>query len=170
MNAAIDRLEQKLVQYARTRSGLFLENAPWRLCRMRRGRSDRLRDSEALSRQPPRLTRENWSLSPRPHGGTKYVFGSSQSWTCQERRFTVPGLELLIWRRLCTDKVHNSCILSACDLGRGEGILEDVEMDNFFIAEYFDWRVKRFSLLDRLTSRVLSNLLGKTEFRSARFL
>ena len=40
-------------------------------------------------------------------------------------------------------------------------------MDNFFIAEYFDWRIKRFSLLDRLASRVLSKLLGKTEFRSA---
>jgi O-methyltransferase len=42
-------------------------------------------------------------------------------------------------------------------------------MDNFFITEYFDWRIKRVSLLDRLTSRVLSKLLGKTEFRSADF-
>ena len=39
-------------------------------------------------------------------------------------------------------------------------------MDNFFITEYFDWRIKRFSLVDRLVSRVLSKLLGKTEFRS----
>ena len=42
-------------------------------------------------------------------------------------------------------------------------------MDNFFITEYFDWRIKRFSLMDRLTSRVLSKVLGKTEFRSAEF-
>ena len=42
-------------------------------------------------------------------------------------------------------------------------------MDNFFITNYFDWRVRRLSLLDRLTSRVLSKLLGKTEFRSADF-
>lgn len=42
-------------------------------------------------------------------------------------------------------------------------------MDNFFIAEYFDWRTKRFSLLDRIVSRVLSKLIGKTEFRSADF-
>jgi O-methyltransferase len=42
-------------------------------------------------------------------------------------------------------------------------------MDNFFITEYFDWRIKRVSLLDRVTSRVLSKLLGKTEFRSADF-
>ena len=42
-------------------------------------------------------------------------------------------------------------------------------MDNFFITEYFDWRIKRFSLLDRVSSRVLSKLLGKTEFRSADF-
>ena len=43
-------------------------------------------------------------------------------------------------------------------------------MDNFFIAEYFDWRIKRFSLLDRIVSRVLSKLIGKTEFRSADFV
>lgn len=43
-------------------------------------------------------------------------------------------------------------------------------MDNFFITEYFDWRVRRFSLLDRLVSRVLSKILGKTEFRSADFV
>jgi O-methyltransferase len=42
-------------------------------------------------------------------------------------------------------------------------------MDNFFITEYFDWRIKRFSLMDRVVSRVLSKLLGKTEFRSAAF-
>lgn len=42
-------------------------------------------------------------------------------------------------------------------------------MDNFFIADYFDWRIKRFSLFDRIVSRVLSKLLGKTEFRSAAF-
>ena len=42
-------------------------------------------------------------------------------------------------------------------------------MDHFFITEYFDWRIKRVSLLDRLTSRVLSKLIGKTEFRSADF-
>jgi hypothetical protein len=42
-------------------------------------------------------------------------------------------------------------------------------MDNFFITNYFDWRVRRLSLLDRLTSRVLSKVLGKTEFRSADF-
>jgi O-methyltransferase len=43
-------------------------------------------------------------------------------------------------------------------------------MDNFFIAEYFDWRIKRFSLLDRIVSRVLSKLIRKTEFRSADFV
>ena len=42
-------------------------------------------------------------------------------------------------------------------------------MDNFFITEYFDWGIKRFSLMDRVVSRVLSKLLGKTEFRSAAF-
>ncbi len=42
-------------------------------------------------------------------------------------------------------------------------------MDNFFIGEYFDWKIRRFSLLDRLVSRVLSKMLGKTEFRSADF-
>src|ERR1700733_13111759 len=40
-------------------------------------------------------------------------------------------------------------------------------MDNFFITEYFDWKIRRFSLMDRLVSRVLSKALGKTEFRSA---
>jgi O-methyltransferase len=43
-------------------------------------------------------------------------------------------------------------------------------VDNFFIAEYFDWRIRRYSLLDRVVSRVLSKLLGKTEFRSADFV
>ena len=43
-------------------------------------------------------------------------------------------------------------------------------MDNFFITEYFDWRIKRFSLLDRIVSRVLSKIIGKTEFRSADFV
>ena len=42
-------------------------------------------------------------------------------------------------------------------------------MDNFFLTEYFDWRICRISLLDRLVSRVLSKLVGKTEFRSADF-
>ena len=42
-------------------------------------------------------------------------------------------------------------------------------MDNFFITEYFDWKIRRFSLLDRLISRLLSKMLGKTEFRSAVF-
>jgi O-methyltransferase len=42
-------------------------------------------------------------------------------------------------------------------------------MDNFFLTEYFDWRIKRFSLMDRVVFRVLSKLLGKTEFRSAAF-
>jgi hypothetical protein len=42
-------------------------------------------------------------------------------------------------------------------------------MDNFFITEYFDWRLKRFSLLDRISSRILSKLFGKTELRSAAF-
>jgi O-methyltransferase len=40
-------------------------------------------------------------------------------------------------------------------------------MDNFFIAEYFDWRVKRLSLLDRIVSRTLTKLGRRTEFRSA---
>ncbi len=43
-------------------------------------------------------------------------------------------------------------------------------MDNFFIAEYFDWKIRRFSLMDRLASRVLSKVVGKTEFRSAEFV
>jgi O-methyltransferase len=43
-------------------------------------------------------------------------------------------------------------------------------MDNFFIAEYFDWRIRRVSLLDRIVSRALSKLIGKTEFRSADFV
>jgi hypothetical protein len=43
-------------------------------------------------------------------------------------------------------------------------------MDNFFLTEYFDWRIRRISLLDRLVCRVLSKLIGKTEFRSADFL
>jgi O-methyltransferase len=42
-------------------------------------------------------------------------------------------------------------------------------MDNFFLTEYFDWRIRRISLLDRLVSRVLSKMIGKTEFRSADF-
>jgi O-methyltransferase len=42
-------------------------------------------------------------------------------------------------------------------------------MNNFFLTEYFDWRIRRVSLLDRLVSRVLSKLVGKTEFRSADF-
>ena len=42
-------------------------------------------------------------------------------------------------------------------------------MDNFFIAEYFDWRVKRLSLLDRIVSRTLTKLGRRTEFRSADF-
>jgi O-methyltransferase len=42
-------------------------------------------------------------------------------------------------------------------------------MDNFFITEYFDWRIRRFSLVDRLGSRVLSKLLGRTVIRSADF-
>lgn len=43
-------------------------------------------------------------------------------------------------------------------------------MDNFFITEYFDWRIRRFSLVDRVVSRVLSKLFGKTEFRSADYI
>ena len=42
-------------------------------------------------------------------------------------------------------------------------------MDNFFITEYFDWRVRRLSLLDRFASRLLTKLAGRTEFRSADF-
>jgi O-methyltransferase len=42
-------------------------------------------------------------------------------------------------------------------------------MDNFFITQYFDWKIRRMSLLDRLVSRVLSTSIGKTEFRSAEF-
>ena len=43
-------------------------------------------------------------------------------------------------------------------------------MDNFFLTEYFDWRIRRFSLVDRVVSRILSKVLGKTEFRSADFV
>ena len=43
-------------------------------------------------------------------------------------------------------------------------------MDNFFIAEYFDWRVKRLSLLDRIVSRALTKLGRRTKFRSADFV
>jgi len=50
-----------------------------------------------------------------------------------------------------------------------DGTFRAIGMDNFFITEYFDWRFRLVSLLDRLTSRVLSKLLGKTEFRSADF-
>jgi O-methyltransferase len=42
-------------------------------------------------------------------------------------------------------------------------------MDNFFITEYFDWRVRRLSLLDRFASRLLTKLVRRTEFRSADF-
>jgi O-methyltransferase len=42
-------------------------------------------------------------------------------------------------------------------------------MDNFFITELFDWRIKRVSLMDRLVSRGLSKLIGTTKFRSAAF-
>src|ERR1700690_174795 len=42
-------------------------------------------------------------------------------------------------------------------------------MDTFFITEFFYWRIKRFSVPDRISSRLLSKLLGKTEFRSADF-
>jgi O-methyltransferase len=46
-----------------------------------------------------------------------------------------------------------------------------VAVDNFFITEYFDWRVKRLSLLDRLVSKILTTLAGRTvKFRSADFV
>jgi O-methyltransferase len=43
-------------------------------------------------------------------------------------------------------------------------------MDNFFITQYFDWRIRRLSLVDRIVSRILSKIFGSTEFRSADFV
>jgi O-methyltransferase len=43
-------------------------------------------------------------------------------------------------------------------------------MNNFFIAEYFDWEVKRISYLDRLAQRLLRKLGINFNFRSAHLL
>ncbi len=45
-----------------------------------------------------------------------------------------------------------------------------MDVDNFFIAEYFDWEVKRLSYLDRFVRRVLRKLRLNIDFRSAHFV
>lgn len=43
-------------------------------------------------------------------------------------------------------------------------------MDNFYITEYFDWRVRPVSILDRVVSRALRFFGVKLVFRSADFI
>jgi O-methyltransferase len=43
-------------------------------------------------------------------------------------------------------------------------------MDNFYIEQYFDWRVRRTSFLDRVVTKILNSLGSRLEFRSADFI
>jgi O-methyltransferase len=43
-------------------------------------------------------------------------------------------------------------------------------MNNFFIEQYFDWKVRRTSFLDRVVTKALASLGSTMEFRSAEFI
>jgi O-methyltransferase len=95
------------------------------------------------------------------------------AWICQERPLAdsghrAIGSRVVTQRPVCGLRAVFD-VQSGASIGSERG-LRSRWVDNFFIAEYFDWRVKRLSLVDRIVSRALTKLGRRTNFRSADFV